>query len=64
MRCDRCGCETNTHTMSMFNTELICMKCKKIERQHSDYEKAVKADITEIRKGNYNFGGIGKPINL
>lgn len=29
MRWDRCGCETNTYTMSMFNTEIICMKCKK-----------------------------------
>jgi hypothetical protein len=58
--CDRCGQPTNRMTiMSMFNTQIICMKCKGAERQRPDYDKALQADITEIKKGNYNFEGIG-----
>jgi hypothetical protein len=35
------------------------MECKEKETHRPDYEKARKADIEEIRKGNYNFKGIG-----
>lgn len=59
MICDRCGKKTNCFTMSMFNTDNICMECKEKEKQHPDYKKAVDADMAEIRKGNYNFQGIG-----
>lgn len=62
--CERCGKETNTLIMSMFNTEMICMECKTKERNHPDYKKANDADINAIRNGNYNFKGIGKPNNL
>lgn len=58
--CDRCHKPLNgIHTMSMFNTDIICMECKRAERKRSDYHNAVEADHAEIRKGNYNFGGIG-----
>lgn len=58
--CDRCGKPFNgAKIMSMFNTDIICMSCKDAERNHPDYEKAVKADIVQIKKGNYNFEGIG-----
>jgi hypothetical protein len=50
--------------MSMFNTDLICIPCSRKEESHQDYEKARKADLAEIRKGNYNFPGIGKPEDL
>ena len=43
----------------MFNTQVICMACKEKEQQRADYRKAVEADHAEIRKGNYNFQGIG-----
>ena len=58
--CDRCGQPTNGMTiMSMFNTQIICIKCKGAERQRPDYNDAVAADVAEIKKGNYNFEGIG-----
>lgn len=58
--CDRCGQSTNGRTtMSMFNEQVICMSCKENEKKRDDYKKAVDADIAEIKKGNYNFKGIG-----
>lgn len=45
--------------MSMFDTALLCPNCKKAERNHPDYEKAVKADHDAIRNGDFNFKGIG-----
>ena len=46
-------------TMSMFNEDIICQKCKKEEKDRPDYKLASDADNSEIRKGNYNFKGIG-----
>lgn len=58
--CDRCGGSlSGGRTMSMFNEDCICMECKEKERQRADYGKAVEADHTEIKNGNYNFKGIG-----
>ncbi|OCA97863.1 gamma-glutamylcyclotransferase [Clostridium beijerinckii] len=57
--CDRCGGSLeNGKIMSMFNTECMCMTCLEKEKKDKDYEKAVKADHEEIKKGNYNFKGI------
>lgn len=59
--CDRCGGSLEGgRIMSMFNEQCICMSCKDKETKDSGYEKAVEADQEEIRKGNYNFKGIGK----
>lgn len=58
MKCERCGKETNVSTMSMLNTETICMECKEKERKHPLYDEAVRADIAEIKKGNYNYKGL------
>ncbi len=58
--CDRCGGSLKDgRTMSMFNTDCICSKCKEEETKRPDYNKAVDADNNEIKKGNYNFEGIG-----
>lgn len=58
--CERCHKPTNGITiMSMFNEQVICMDCKGKEKQRPDYDKAVQADIAEIKNGNYNFKGIG-----
>ena len=58
--CDRCGkILSGGRTMSMFNEDCICMECKDKETQRADYDKAVQADHSEIKKGNYNFKGIG-----
>ena len=64
MKCQRCGKETLVHTMSMFNTEEICMECKEKERKHPMYEAAREADRQAVLSGNYNFKGIGKPRDL
>jgi uncharacterized membrane protein len=45
--------------MSMFNEDVICMECKEKETKHPNYKKAMDADMEEIKKGNYNFQGIG-----
>ena len=58
--CQRCQKQTNGVTiMSMFNTQVICMDCKKGEKENPRYDEAVEKDIQEIKKGNYNFEGIG-----
>lgn len=52
--CDRCGKSLKDgRIQSMFNSECICMDCKKKECTDSEYKKAQDADIAEIRKGNY-----------
>jgi len=59
--CDRCHKELKDgRTMSMFNEDCICMDCANGEREEVMYEKAAKAEHEEIRKGNYNFKGIGR----
>lgn len=62
--CGRCGKETGVTIVSMFNTDTICLNCKKKEEKHPDYVKAVKADNNAIKRGNYNFRGIGLPKDL
>ena len=57
--CDRCGNLQDGRIMSMFNEDCICMKCKDEETKHKDYNKARDREIEEVRKGNYNFKGIG-----
>lgn len=59
MECQRCGNETKAHTVSMFNTQTICLECKAIERTHPRYEEACKAELEAVRNGDYNFPGIG-----
>ncbi len=51
-------------TTSFFNMEAICMKCKKREQEHPDYNKARKAEVEAIQQGDFNFPGIGKPSDL
>lgn len=64
--CDRCGksLEGLSFCMSMFCTEEICMECKEKERRHPDYPRAVKREREEVLKGNLNFEGIGRPLDL
>lgn len=59
--CDRCGNELKGgRIMSMYNNDCICMECKKEETQRTDYKDAVDADNEQIKRGNYNFKGIGR----
>lgn len=58
--CDRCGGDLKGgRIMSMYNEDCICMTCSDKESKREDYKKAVDADNVEIKKGNYNFKGIG-----
>ena len=58
--CDRCKKPLNgARIMSMYNTDCLCMECKEAETKRDDYKKAQEADINAIKKGDYNFAGIG-----
>jgi hypothetical protein len=58
--CDRCGGSLEGgRIMSMFNTDCICMDCKRKETQRPDYAAARDAEHAEVCKGNYNFEGVG-----
>lgn len=57
--CDRCGGDLNGgRIMSMLNDDCLCMECKKKETYDKDYQKAVEAELDEIRKGNFNYKGL------
>jgi hypothetical protein len=58
-KCERCQEPTRVTIMSMFNTQMICISCKEIEREHPRYKEAERRELEECSKGNYNFGGIG-----
>ena len=56
-KCDRCGGSLDGgSTMSRFNTSCQCLRCVEAEKQHPDYQKAVDAEMDEIRKGNRQVG--------
>lgn len=61
--CDRCkkSLQGQPFRMSRFNTDLLCMDCVDKETRHPDYQIAVEAELAEVRKGNYNYPGIGYP---
>ena len=58
--CDRCGGSlAGGRVMSMYNTQCICMDCKKRERLRKDYKAASDAENEAVKAGNLNFEGIG-----
>ncbi len=62
--CDRCGNRLASRIMSVFNTDTICMDCKRREESHPLYERALKAEEEALLRGNRNFRGIGLPPDL
>jgi hypothetical protein len=64
MQCERCGGDARLSTCSIFNAEQICLECKDREENHPDYEKAQKAEDEALRRGEFNFPGIGLLANL
>jgi hypothetical protein len=58
-KCDRCFKETRATIMSMFNTQILCMDCKAAEEKDPRYQEAREADEAAIRRGDFNFPGIG-----
>lgn len=64
-KCDRCGASLEGgRIMSMFNTDCICMDCHKKERELPEFKQAAETKLAEIRRGNYNFEGIGYPAEV
>jgi hypothetical protein len=45
--------------MSIFNTHMVCLACKDLEEKHPRYQEARDAEAAAIRRGDYNFKGIG-----
>lgn len=64
MKCDRCGEDAASTIGSMFNTEMICMTCQTLEKAHPEYEAARDAEARAVKAGDFNFPGIGLPIDL
>lgn len=61
--CDRCGGTLkNGRQMSMFNKDCLCMSCIEKEKKLPEYKAARDADNEQIKRGNYNFEGIGYPL--
>lgn len=56
--CSRCGVALSARIMSRFNTDVLCMDCSDVEKNHSRYKEAAEAELAEIRAGNYNFPGL------
>ena len=58
--CDRCGKSlAGGRTMSVFNTDTICMECAEAERKRPDYGEAHAAEVAAVRRGDWNFKGVG-----
>jgi len=64
MKCDRCGGDAQTSTMSRFNTETICIPCEVKEKAHPDYAEAARVELEAVKRGDYNYPGVGKPQDL
>lgn len=62
--CRRCGAKDKPTTMSRFNVDIICLDCQAKEKAHPRYAEAAAAELAEVKRGNYNFPGIGKPADL
>jgi len=62
MTCDRCFTpDIHSHTMSIFNSDIVCMTCVTIERAHPDYGYASAVEQGEVMRGNLNYPGVGWP---
>jgi hypothetical protein len=57
--CDRCGNPTGgTTTQSMFNEDVICMRCKDEERKDPEYKAAEEAEREALQRGDRNYKGV------
>ena len=57
--CDRCKKPLKSRIMSVFNTDCLCLECHVLEQQHERYEEAKAAEHEAVKRGDYNFPGIG-----
>ena len=58
-KCDRCGepVRGSATIMSKFNEDVICMKCKDLEKMDPEYDAACAAEVTSFLKGEKNYKG-------
>lgn len=64
MKCDRCKGPAPISTGSFFNTDQICFECSAAERRHPSFARAREIEIEHVRRGEFNFPGIGLPDDL
>lgn len=59
--CARCqkSLKGISHSMSFFNTDICCLDCLEEEKKHPRYQEAKEAELEAVRRGDYNFPGIG-----
>ena len=58
--CERCGCENPSYlTGSWFNAEMICEQC-----DAAAFDAARAAEEAAVRRGEFNYPGIGLPPDL
>lgn len=62
MRCTRCLTKTDSHTMSMFNRDEICLPCKQDEIRAPGYEAARDAEAASCATGQFNYPGVGLSV--
>lgn len=63
-KCGRCRKPSTITTGSFFDTSMICIDCDERERSHPQFERAHDADVAAMRRGDFNFPGIGVPVDL
>jgi|GEM_PF-1035815 len=56
--CQRCGKELKVRIMSKMNEDVICPECAEAEKKHPLYEVAGRAELAEVKAGNYNYPGL------
>jgi hypothetical protein len=59
MRCPRCYADADAHSMSWFNTDEICLPCKKDESLAPGFADAKATETAAVQAGDYNFPGVG-----
>jgi hypothetical protein len=57
--CPRCHGPMFSHSCSWFTDEDICSDCQQDERHAPNYAAARAAEAAAVRRGDYNFRGIG-----
>jgi hypothetical protein len=56
--CERCHKSSGgVTTMSIFNSEVICMSCKEKEKKDPEYLAASLEELESVRAGDMNFSG-------
>ena len=55
---DRYEHKLTVRIMSRFNEGILCPECKCEGRRHPDYQKAVDAELADIRRSNMNIPGV------